>query len=166
MITATSIAYYHLCHRKLWLSTRGIRMENATDNTYVAEGKLISETTYQRRAKKWQELNLGHLKIDHYDPRANVVREVKKSNKLEHVHIAQVKYYLLALENKGLAGATGLIEYPQQRKTTTVTLSPEDRNTIAAWEAEIERITALPDCPPLVKKGICRNCAFYDFCFV
>jgi CRISPR-associated exonuclease Cas4 len=164
MTSASHLTYYLLCHRKLWLHHRGMRMED--NSAAVAEGKLIGENSYTRRATRWQELNLGHLKIDHYDPRANVVREVKKSNKLEHVHIAQVKYYLLALEQKGLAKATGLIEYPQQRKTTTVTLSAEDRTTIAGWEAEIERIIALPDCPPLVKKGICRNCAFYDFCFV
>ena len=43
--TATHIAYYHLCHRKLWLVCNGIRMENNTDNTYVEMGKLISDAT-------------------------------------------------------------------------------------------------------------------------
>lgn len=164
MTSASHLNYYLLCHRKLWLHHRGMRMED--NSAAVAEGKLIGEHTYARRATRWRELDLGSLKIDHYDPRANVVREVKKSSKLEHVHVAQVRYYLYALEQKGLHGATGLIEYPKERKTTTVTLTEEDRRTIISWEAEIERITALPECPPLVKKGICRNCAFYDFCFV
>jgi CRISPR-associated exonuclease Cas4 len=165
MISGTSIAYLHLCHRKLWLSANGIRMENATANAYVEEGKLISENTYTRRADKWRELNLGHLKIDHYDPVSKIVREVKKSNKLEHAHVAQVKYYLYAMQQLGIAGATGLIEYPRQRKTTTVELSHEDVADIKGWEQEVRRISQLPNCPELVRKTYCKSCAFYDFCY-
>ena len=165
-ISGTQIAYYHLCHRKLWLHANGIRMENATNNAFVEEGKLIGETTYDRRPQKWKELDLGFLKVDHFDPVANMVREVKKSPKLEHAHVAQVKYYLYALEKRGIHGATGTIEYPRHRKTTTVTLSAEDRAVIEGWESEIARIVNLPTCPPLVKKGYCRNCAFRDFCFI
>ncbi len=165
-ISSTHIAYLHLCHRKLWLHANGIRMENATNNAFVAEGKLIGETAYDRRPKKWKELNLGHLKIDHFDPQANTVREVKKSPKLEHAHIAQVKYYLYALEQRGVHGADGVIEYPKQRKSTTVELTDADRKDIKEWEAEIERIIGLPACPELVRKPYCKSCAFRDFCYV
>ena len=164
--SGTKISYLHLCHRKLWLAGQGIRMENATNNAFVEEGKLIHETTYTRRTQKFKELNLGNLKIDHYDPRANIIREVKKSPKLEHAHIAQLKYYIYALELRGVSGTTGLLEYPKQRKTLTITLSPTDRIEIKQWEAEIERITNLTDCPDLVEKKYCRNCAYRDFCFV
>lgn len=166
MISGTQIAYLHLCHRKLWLMSNGIRMENAVGNVHVEEGKLIGETTYQRRPKKWKELNLGFLKIDHFDSTTNTVREVKKSPKLEHAHVAQVKYYLYALEEKGIEGAKGLIEYPKQRKTTEVELSEEGRKEVEGWMAEVQRIVALPSCPDLVKKGYCRSCAYRDFCFI
>ncbi|MEM6516826.1 MAG: CRISPR-associated protein Cas4 [Bacteroidota bacterium] len=160
------VAYYHLCHRKLWLYTHGIRMENASGNQHVAEGKWIGETTYGRRAKKWRELDLRFVKIDHFDASTNTVREVKKSPKLEHTHIAQVQYYLWALEQRGIIGAKGIIEYPKQRKTRKVLLTDEVRKEIEGWNAEIERIASLPKCPELVKKSYCRQCAYYDFCFV
>ena len=167
MTSGTQISYYHLCHRKLWFHHAYIRMENATANAYVEEGKHIDETTYARRPQKWRELNLGYLKIDHYDPTEKLIREVKKSPKLEHAHVAQVKYYLYALEKRGVTDASGIIEYPKHRKTTVVPpLTERDRREIEGWLAEIERITALPDCPELVKKSYCRNCAFNDFCFV
>lgn len=162
--SATLITYLHLCHRKLWLHARHIRMEHNSE--MVAEGKLIGETTYQRRANKWKELNLGNSKIDHYDPKTNTIREVKKSAKLEHSHVAQVQYYLYELEKRGIYGATGLIEYPKQRKTTEVILNEEKRKEVQGWEAEVRRIVGLEKCPDLVKKPYCRSCSFYDFCFV
>ncbi len=164
--SGTYIAYLHLCHRKLWLAANGIRMENATGNAHVEEGKLIGKTAYGRRAKKWKELNLGHLKIDHYDPAANMVREVKKSPKLEHAHVAQVKYYLYALGQRGIHGVGGTIEYPKQRRTTAVELTDADHREIEGWEAEVQRIVGLPTCPELVQKPYCKSCAFRDFCFI
>ena len=162
--SATLISYLHLCHRKLWLHHHHIRMEH--NSQAVAEGKLIGETTYQRRAKKWKELNLGNSKIDHFDPQTNTIREVKKSAKLEHAHVAQVQYYLYLLEQRGINQAKGLIEYPKQRKTREVTLDESSRKEVESWEAEVERIINLPNCPELIKKSYCRSCAFYDFCFV
>ena len=164
MTSGTYISYYHFCHRKLWLAANGIRMEHASHT--VAEGKLIDENTYNRRAKKWKELDLQYLKIDHYDPRTNTVREVKKSPKLEQVHIAQVKYYIYALQQRGVPDATGIIEYPKQKKTILVELTLEDIQEILGWEQEVERITQLSSCPALVTKSYCRSCAYRDFCFV
>ena len=162
--SATLITYYHLCHRKLWLHAHHITMEHNSQT--VAEGKLIGETTYQRRAKKWKELSVGNSKIDHYDPQTNTIREVKKSPKLEFVHIAQVQYYLYLLEQRGVANATGIIEYPKHRKTTTVQLDATTRTAIAGWIAESQRIVHSPTCPALVQKSYCRSCSFRDFCFV
>jgi CRISPR-associated exonuclease Cas4 len=163
--SASHITYYHLCHRKLWLHDRQLRMEDNSQD--VAAGKLIGRTSYRRRAGRWRELDLGAIKIDHFDPRARLIREVKKSPKLEHAHVAQVKYYLYHLEKRGISDLAGQIEYPRQRRTVAVSLSDTDRNhVIPGWEAEIDRICRLPDCPPITRKTYCRNCAFFDFCYV
>ena len=164
MYSASHLTYLLLCHRKLWLHHRQLRMEdNSAD---VATGKLIDRHSYRRRAKKWTQLAFDGIKIDHFDPRARLVKETKKSPKLEHVHVAQVKYYLYRLEQRGVGAASGIIEYPRQRRTTSVELTEMDRlSTIPGWLAEIERNTALEDCPPVVKKSYCRTCAFHDFCF-
>ena len=161
--SGTFISYLHLCHRKLWLHANGLRMEHVSET--VSEGKLISETSYSRRPSRWRELDLGHIKIDHFDPATNTVREVKKSPKLEHAHIAQVKYYLYVLEQNGIQDVKGLIEYPKQKKNRTVSLTDEDRRQIPLWEKEITEIIARPACPPLVKKSFCKTCAFYEFCY-
>ncbi|MEM9991941.1 MAG: CRISPR-associated protein Cas4 [Bacteroidota bacterium] len=166
LVSGTQIAYYHLCHRKVWLHTRHIRMENATSNRHVEEGKLLGDTTYNRRPQKWRELDLGVVKIDHFDTSTNTIREIKKSPKLEHAHVAQVQYYLYVLEQRGISGATGIIEYPRQRKTTSVILDAVAKKDIQGWLSEIKRISQLPECPKMVRKSYCKQCAFYDFCFV
>ena len=131
----------------------------------VHDGHHIGKTTYARRPQKWRELDLGSLKIDHYDPTNKLIREVKKSPKLEHAHVAQVKYYLYALEERGVNGASGIIEYPKQRKTTTINLTNTDRLAIKGWITEIEHISTLSECPALIQKPYCKKCAFYDFCY-
>ncbi len=132
----------------------------------VAIGKHIEETSYKTRASRWRELDLGFLKIDHFDPVNKVVKEVKKSPKLEQAHIAQVQYYLYTLERAGIVGASGLIEYPRLRKTREVQLTDEVRKDIEGWLAEIQRIVNQDYCPELVRKSYCQNCAYRDFCFI
>lgn len=97
-VIPTLLNYYMLCRRKAWFFANGIQMEHTSD--IVAEGKVISESTYGRRATRYTELDLGIAKIDFYDAKNKVVHEVKKSNRVEHAHEWQVKYYLYLLEKK------------------------------------------------------------------
>ena len=164
--TATHVAYYHLCHRKLWLAWHGIRLENVTDNTYVETGKLISQTTYARRPQKWRELSLPGIKIDHFDPTTNTVREVKKSRKLEKAHVAQVQYYLYRLEEAGIKCPQGIIEYPKQKKTMPVPWNEQARQAVKNWLVGIQEVIDREKCPDVIRKAYCRTCAFRDFCYV
>jgi CRISPR-associated exonuclease Cas4 len=163
-ITATYINLYHVCHRELWLHANGIRMEHTSDT--VAEGKLIGETSYPERAEKYTEIEVDGVKIDFYDARNRVIHEVKKSDKVEQAHLAQVKYYINKLEQQGVEGVTGLIEYPKMRRTETVELTDADRAQIPLWEADIERIVTSDACPPLLRKPICKQCSYFEFCYV
>ena len=74
-ITATHIAYFHTCQRKLWLFHHGIRMEHTSGQVY--EGKLTGELSYPDRAAKYTELVLPGAKIDYYDAKNAVVLEVR-----------------------------------------------------------------------------------------
>ncbi len=158
------INYYHVCKRKLWLFANGINMEHTSD--IVAEGKLIGETSYSERSGKYTEVEIDGVKIDFYDARNKVVHEVKKSDKIERAHVAQVKYYIYKLLVNGVEGVSGQIEYPKMRQTEIVKLCEDDILEIREWEKEIERIVNDEICPPLLRKGICKKCSYYDFCYV
>lgn len=107
-ITATHIAYFALCQRKLWLFHHQIALEHTSDTVY--EGKLIGENSYIQRAEKYIETQLTtewngvilSAKIDYYDAKARIIHEVKKSAKLEQAHIAQVRFYQFVLEQTGI----------------------------------------------------------------
>ena len=163
-VTGTHIAYFHLCHRKLWLFANGINMEHTSE--VVAEGKLIGETTYIDRAQKFTEIEIDGVKIDFYDAKNKVVHEVKKSSSVEQAHIAQVQYYLYKLQQKGVYNASALIEYRKLKQREEVQpLTKSDVTNIEAWEREISSIIGSSACPQAIRARICKKCSYYDFCY-
>lgn len=162
-ITGTQISYYFTCYRKLWLFSNGIQMEHNSE--LVEMGKLIHETSYGDRPERFQEVEIGPVKIDFYDRRNKVIHEVKKSDKMEDSHRWQVKYYILIMEQAGITGVTGLLEYPRLRHTEQVLLTDSDREKIDTIIASIKNIVNSDTCPPLFKLGICKNCSYFDFCY-
>jgi CRISPR-associated exonuclease Cas4 len=138
-------------------------MESTSDLVY--EGKLLHETSYPRRSEKYQEIELDGIKIDYYDPKNKVVHEIKKSDKHEEAHEWQVKYYLYVLEQNGIEGATGLLEYPRLHKTDEVLLTIPDRITISEMIENIGKLIQNEHCPAKILKSKCKNCSYFDFCW-
>jgi CRISPR-associated exonuclease Cas4 len=163
-VTATLVAYLHTCRRKLWLHANEIRMEHTSD--LVAEGKLIGDTAYDRRPDKYTQVELDGIKIDFFDPRTRTVHETKRGRSIEAAHRAQVRYYLYKLRQHGVTDASGIIEYPDLRKTEAVPpLTEADVLEIEGWEVEVRRIVALEQCPPVIRVKICSSCSYYDLCY-
>lgn len=138
-------------------------MEHTSDTVY--EGKLIHETSYPQRADRYQEVEIGGIKIDFYDPVNKVVHEIKKSDKIEEAHEWQLKYYILVLERNGIEGVTGILEYPVLRKRNIVEFNDDDRNRLMEIERQIEEIVANDTCPGLLHTKVCKSCSYYDFCY-
>lgn len=163
-MTGTHFNYYHVCYRKLWLFSNGINMEHTSDLVY--DGKLIHESSYPQRSERYEELEIDGVKIDYYDARNKVIHEIKRSDKVENAHEWQVKYYICVLERNGVEGVTGILEYPTMRQTQKVELTNDDRKQILEMEKEIEQIIQDDKCPPVINAKICKNCSYYEFCYV
>src|ERR1035437_1481467 len=163
-MTGTHFNYYHVCHRKLWLFANGINMEHTSDLVY--EGKLIHETSYPQRSERYEELEIDGIKIDFYDARNKVIHEIKKSDKIEEAHEWQLKYYIYVLEQNGIDGVTGILEYPTMRQTDKVILTDTDRKRIQEIEKEICSIIESDNCPSVINSKICKQCSYYEFCYV
>lgn len=162
-ITGTHFNYFQVCHRKLWLFANGINMEQNSDLVYA--GKLIHEESYPQRPERYEEIEIDGVKVDFYDAKRKVIHEIKKSDKVEQAHEWQLKYYLYVFERNGIDDVSGILEYPKLRKTAEVFLSDVDREMICNFELKIREIIGNETCPPLEKKGICRNCSYFDFCY-
>ncbi len=163
-ITATHINYYHICKRKLWLFANGINMEHTSET--VAAGKLVHETAYPQRSEKYTELEIGGSKIDFYDAKNKVIHEIKKSDKMEVAHEWQVKYYIMLLEQNGIEGVRGILEYPKLRETKEVTLLESDKNYLQLVMMQVNEIVTSENCPQRINNSICKKCSYYDFCYV
>ena len=162
-INATYINIYNVCKRELWLHANEIRFEHTSDIVY--DGKLIHEDSYPQRSSKYEEIEIDGIKVDYYDTKNKVIHEIKRSNKIEQAHEWQLKYYMYVFEQHGVTDVKGVLEYPTLRKTQSVVLSDVDRDRIKEIIADIDKIISSEECPPLQKKGICKSCSYYEFCF-
>ncbi len=77
-----------------------------------------------------------------------------------------MKYYLYYLEKKGVSGLSGKIDYPLLRETVSVELNKEDYQNIENAISYIKEIYIMPTPPVVCKKGICKQCAYHDLCFI
>lgn len=139
-------------------------MEQESDLVY--EGKLVHESSYPQRTSKYEEVEIDGIKVDYYDAKNKVIHEIKKSNKMDKAHEWQLKYYMYVFEQHGIDGVKGILEYPLLRKTKEVILTDVDRDDIQVRAKDIIKIISQDVCPSKVKKGICKNCSYFDFCYI
>lgn len=163
-VTGTLISYYFYCKRRMWLHANDICLEDTSED--VAMGKLIEDTTYLQRNSNYEQIELDGIKIDFYDHKNKIVHETKKSSKFEETHIWQIKYYLYVMMQNGIAGVTGLLEYPEERKKHEIILEESDIEKIKAIASNIQSVIKGENCPPILNLPKCKNCSYYEFCYI
>ena len=164
-ITGTHIGYYFFCCRRLWLFANSINMEQTSDT--VAMGKFISETTYGREKHELRIIDgEDDIVLDFYDDKTKTIHEVKKSDKMEETHIWQVKFYISVLEKKGVSGVTGEIDYPKLRQKIKVELEDSDREELITIRNRIKAILELELPPDVINIPFCKNCSYYELCYI
>lgn len=163
-ITGTMIAYYYICHRKLWLFSKGLNLENVSGNVDVIKGKTIHENRFTREVHK--EVSFDTVKIDFLRFGDQVyVHEMKKSRKFEEAHVWQLKYYIYLLREKGINCSFGVIHYPTSMRKTEVELTKEDYPLLEGAIVGIGKIVKKQTPPLKGRKKMCQRCAYFDFCY-
>lgn len=159
-ITGIMVYYYEVCKRKLWYYYHNINMEQNNEN--VAIGKFIDENSYSRDEK---HINIDNVINIDFIKEKGILHEVKKSKKIEEASILQVKYYLYYLMKKNV-DIKAKIDYPLLRKNVEVELEEGDVEKIEEILKDIENIVSKDIAPKEENKKICKNCAFYDLCYI
>lgn len=158
MVNGVQVQYYFVCHRKLWLFSKNIQMEEGHER--VQAGKLLHERSYKNADKK--ELLLDDIKIDAIE--GEYVREVKVTSKMTKADRWQLLHYLFELKKRGLT-KKGLISYTKEKRTEEVILSKNDEIKLKEIENNIERVVEQSQPPNVINAPICKKCAYYYFCY-
>lgn len=158
-LTGTQINYLHICQRKLWLFSHHIEMEQTSDR--VALGRLAHEESFQRKRKEVLIDDL--IRVDFFEDDA--VHDVKLGKSMEEAHRAQILYYLWYLKQKGVE-RKGVINYPKQKRSVEVELTPEMEQQVEEWVRQAQAVIA-QETPPVVDElmKICRKCSYAELCW-
>jgi len=159
-ISGVEVNYYFVCKRKLWFFSHNITMEHTSEAVEI--GSTIHENSY---ARKRREIGFDGIKLDFVEVNKGLIHEVKKSKAVEDAHIWQLKYYLYRLKDFGVT-FTGKIDYPLIRRTESINLNGDDEKEMEHILKDIEKIKSFPTPPLDKKKGICKKCSYYEFCYV
>ncbi|MEM2031148.1 MAG: CRISPR-associated protein Cas4 [Archaeoglobaceae archaeon] len=155
------VNYWAICHRKVWLYSKGLRMEPLSDR--VALGKLLHERSYPNMPRR--EVLIDNLiKIDLLE-HGDKVLEIKHSQKLIEATRLQVAYYLLYLRWMGAGDLVGELRFPKERRKEEVRLTPELELKVIEALKDIRRIEGLPLPPDQNYQAICVVCAYGELCW-
>jgi len=160
-ITGVMIQYWKSCKRELWYFSRNIHFNDEDENIRI--GRQIQKESFQRSQK---EVQLGPIKVDILDSQDELhVHEVKKSDKLEEPAKYQLYYYLWVLEKAGLE-VRGFLRYPKQKKKKEIELDDEIISELEKIIKEVKEICSKDTPPEKERKPYCKNCSYYEFCWV
>lgn len=136
-------------------------MEQTSDR--VAMGKLVDEFSYAREEK---HLTIDHrIVIDHIDEKRKILHEVKLTDKMEHAHIMQMRYYLYILTQYGVTDFIGEINYPKTKTKTVVNLTTNDTIELEEILDQLMKTVNMKNSPVIERMKICDSCAYLEFCW-
>ena len=84
---------------------------------------------------------------------------------MEKAHEMQILYYLYLLKQKGISNRKGMINYPRQRRTLEIELTPEKEREVEAAIEDAKKISNLPTPPEAAFMKICKSCSYMELCW-
>ena len=110
-------------------------------------------------------------KLDGAKLNAGVICETKRSPKAAEAHRWQLRFYLWLLQLDGVTGPdgapfTGRLEYPSQRQTEGVELTPAHEAKLAEMVAALSGLSRQKQPPSrTASRSFCRKCAYEELCY-
>ena len=158
-VQGVKVNYYYICHRKLWLFSKGISFENNDDR--VLQGKVLHEHSYNREKNKEVEID-NTIKVDIMDK--EYVKEIKISSKMKESDRMQLLYYLYYLKQLGI-DKKGKINYTKEKRVEEILLTDEYESLMENTLLGIRKIENASIPPKTINKPYCKKCAYYEFCY-
>lgn len=154
------VNYLLICPRKLWLYSRGIRMERTSER--VELGEFLHRSSYERSSVK--ELLIENLiKIDLMLEEKRIT-EVKYSSKMLSATKAQIAYYLYFLKTRGVI-LKGEIRFPREKKKEVIELNEETERFVEDCLRRVNEILKMEEVPTAERSRVCRSCSYEELCW-
>ena len=163
MLNGTLVNYYLHCKRQCWLHGNRVNLEDNSENVKV--GKALHEIKAEQSPQT--ELAIENIKVDKLTK--DYLVEIKKSDADIDAVTWQVLYYLKVLKSKGIE-KKGKIELIEKNKTENkivyVEYTEEAEKILEEMEKDILKLLEgeLPE--KKAKLGICKKCAYYEYCYI
>lgn len=153
--------HIELCDTRTWLHYH--KIDCAHLNRHMQAGLLLHETAYGGEAA--QALAGFGIKPDMLDFAKHEVSEVKKSKSNEAASVGQLRFYLALLERATGKAWTGVLRYPQSRRTKRIEFDEAQRAAFVQAVQRIVRVIEQPKPPAKVKKPLCAECSYRMVCW-
>ena len=154
---------YSSCAREAWLVAHRIFPES--ENTNLALGRLIHETSFENKGEK--NIAIDNIRLDMVEEKKGktIVSEIKKSKYSLEGARDQLLFYLMRLKEMGVH-AEGQLLVPKEKKKITIILTEEEEERIQKMCEEIQKLVEGP-IPEIERtQNKCKNCAYYTYCWV
>lgn len=162
-VNGTLMNYYFHCKRQCYLHGNRLNLEDNSENVKI--GKAIHEAKAAESANT--EIAIDHIRLDRLT--AEYLTEIKKSDADEEACKWQLLFYLKILKEKGII-RKGKLEYTEKnkkdKKIQVFELTEETERELEQYCRDIENLLSQSEVPPVEKKRQCRECAYYEYCFV
>lgn len=162
-VNGTLINYYFHCRRQCYLLGNRLNLE---DNSELVK---IGRAIHEERAEDKQntEIAIDNIRLDKITK--EYLTEIKKSDEDEEAAKWQLLYYLSALKKKGII-RKGKLEFVEKnkkdKKTIILELTDELENELNKHIQEIEQLLAQDEIPECIHENTCKNCAYYEYCYI
>lgn len=161
-VNGTLINYYFHCKRQCYLHGNRLNLEDNSEQVKI--GKAIHE---EKAQSDNTEIALENIRLDRLT--LEYLTEVKKSDADEEAARWQLLFYLKVLDEKGIR-RKGKLEFTEKnkggRKVVYVELTKEAEWKLEQYINEIEELLLQEEVPQVSEKAHCRQCAYYEYCYV
>ena len=162
-VNGTLINYYFHCRRQCYLLGNRLNLEDNSE--LVKIGRAIHEE--HAEDKQNTEIAIDNIRLDKITK--EYLTEIKKSDADIEAAKMQVLYYLSVLKKKGII-RKGKLEFVEKnkkdKKTIILELTDELENELNKHIQEIEQLLAQDEIPECIHKNTCKNCAYYEYCYI
>ena len=162
-VNGTLINYYFHCKRQCYLAGNRLNLEDNSEKVKI--GKAIHEERAENN--KNSEIAIENIRLDKLTK--EYVIEVKKSDADVEASKWQLLFYLSVLKSKGIV-RKGKLEFVEKNKKgnkiIVLELTEELEFELNQYITAIEKLIQQNEVPPCIHKRTCKECAYYEYCYI